>query len=126
MCKIISNRIRHHSIQLALVLFLMSGPLTQEAHPTGHNEDSSWSVLTNNLTKMHAAMSLVKSTGDTDADFAALMLPHHQAAIEMAKSELLYGKDPQMRRLAQEIITDQQSEMQLMQLWLKQHPAHQQ
>jgi len=37
---------------------------------------------------------------------------------------LLYGKDPQMRRLAQEIITDQQSEIQLMQLWLKQHVAH--
>jgi uncharacterized protein (DUF305 family) len=49
------------------------------------------------------------------------MLPHHQAAIEMAKTQLLYGKDPQMRRLAQEILTDQQSEIQLMQLWLKQH-----
>jgi uncharacterized protein (DUF305 family) len=49
-----------------------------------------------------------------------LMLPHHQAAIDMAKTELLYGKDPQMRRLAQEIITDQQSEIELMQRWLKQ------
>ena len=49
------------------------------------------------------------------------MLPHHQAAIDMAKAQLLYGKDAQTRRLAQEIITDQQSEIQLMQLWLKQH-----
>jgi uncharacterized protein (DUF305 family) len=49
-----------------------------------------------------------------------LMLPHHQAAIDMAKTQLLYGKDPQMRRLAQEIITDQQSEIELMQRWLKQ------
>jgi uncharacterized protein (DUF305 family) len=49
-----------------------------------------------------------------------LMLPHHEAAIDMAKTELLYGKDPQMRRLAQEIITDQQSEIELMQRWLKQ------
>jgi uncharacterized protein (DUF305 family) len=40
----------------------------------------------------------------------------------MAKTELLYGKNPQMRRLAQEIVTDQQSEIELMQLWLKQHP----
>lgn len=54
-------------------------------------------------------------------DFVRLMLPHHLAAIEMAKAQLLYGKDAQMRRLAQEIITDQQSEIQLMQLWLKQH-----
>ena len=39
----------------------------------------------------------------------------------MAKTELVYGKDPQMRRLAQEIITDQQSETELMKLWLKDH-----
>jgi uncharacterized protein (DUF305 family) len=42
----------------------------------------------------------------------------------MAKAELLYGKDPQMRRLAQEIITDQQSEIELMQLWLQQRDAN--
>jgi uncharacterized protein (DUF305 family) len=69
---------------------------------------------------MHAAMSSVKPTGDTDVDFVKLMLPHHQAAIDMAKTQLLYGQDPQMRRLAQEIITDQQSEIELMQLWLRQ------
>ena len=44
----------------------------------------------------------------------------------MAKALLLYGKDPQMRRLAQEIITDQESEIQLMQLWLKRHGANSQ
>ena len=70
---------------------------------------------------MHADMRSVPSSGDVDADFVSLMLPHHQAAIEMARTELLYGRDPQMRRLAQEIITDQQSEIELMQLWLKQH-----
>lgn len=70
---------------------------------------------------MHSAMALVKPSGNTDADFVALMIPHHQAAIEMAKTELMYGQDAQMRRLAQEIITDQQSEIELMQLWLKQH-----
>jgi uncharacterized protein (DUF305 family) len=62
----------------------------------------------------------VGSSGDSDVDFVKLMLPHHQAAIDMAKTQLLYGKDPQMRRLAQEIITDQQSEIELMQRWLKQ------
>jgi len=39
------------------------------------------------------------------------MLPHHRAALDMAKTQLLYGNDPQMRRLAQEILTDQQSEI---------------
>jgi uncharacterized protein (DUF305 family) len=70
---------------------------------------------------MHVAMASVQPSGNRDVDFVRLMLPHHQAAIEMAKAQLLYGQDPQMRRLAQEIITDQQSEIQLMQLWLKQH-----
>ena len=84
-------------------------------------EDASWSELSAGMDKMHAAMAAVGSSGDSDLDFAKLMLPHHQAAIDMAKTELLYGKDPQMRRLAQEIVTDQQSEIELMQLWLKQH-----
>jgi uncharacterized protein (DUF305 family) len=82
-----------------------------------------WAELCKSMEKMQADMSSGKSSGDTDVDFAGLMLPHHQAAIDMAKTELMYGKDPQMRRLAQEIITDQQSESALMQLWLKQHEA---
>jgi uncharacterized protein (DUF305 family) len=65
------------------------------------------------------AMGAVKRSGDSDVDFVRLMLPHHQAAIDMAKTQLLYGKDAQMRRLAQEIITDQQLEIELMQRWLK-------
>ena len=79
-----------------------------------------WSALTASSQKMHSAMGSVRQSGDSDADFVKLMLPHHQAAIDMAKAQLLYGKDPQIRRLAQEIITDQQSEIDLMQLWLKQ------
>jgi uncharacterized protein (DUF305 family) len=72
---------------------------------------------------MHVAMGAVERSGDSDADFVRLMLPHHQGAIDMAKTELLHGEDPQMRRLAQEIVTDQQSEIVLMQLWLKQRKA---
>ena len=80
-----------------------------------------WSELTASMNKMHAAMGSVEPSGDSDADFVRLMLPHHLGAIDMAKTQVLYGKDPQMRRLAQEIITDQQSEIELMQLWLKRH-----
>ena len=75
------------------------------------------------MNRMDVAMGSVERSGDSDVDFVRLMLPHHQAAIDMAKTQLLHGKDPQMRRLAQEIITDQQSEIVLMQLWLKQHNA---
>ena len=75
-----------------------------------------------NLTSF-ASGGQMSLTGDPDRDFVTLMIPHHQGAIDMAKALLLYGKDPQLGRLAQEIITDQQSEIQLMQLWLKQHGA---
>jgi uncharacterized protein (DUF305 family) len=77
------------------------------------------------MEKMRAAMASVTPSGDSDVDFVRLMLPHHQAAIDMAKTELVYGKDPQMRRLAQEIITDQQSEITLIQLWLKRRSKEQ-
>lgn len=80
-----------------------------------------WSEWNSHIEKMHSAMSSVKESGNADRDFVNLMLPHHQAALDMAKTELLYGKNPQMRRLAQEIVTDQQSEIDLMQRWLQQH-----
>jgi len=82
-----------------------------------------WAELMTGMKTMDVAMGSVKRSGDSDVDFVKLMLPHHQAAIDMAKTQLLHGKDPQMRRLALEIITDQQSEIVLMQLWLKQHDA---
>ncbi len=94
------------------------------AHASQPTADPDWSQLIASMDKMHRAMEAVEQSGDSDVDFVRLMLPHHQAAIDMAKTQLLYGKDPQMRRLAQEIITDQQSEIELMQLWLKQQHAN--
>jgi uncharacterized protein (DUF305 family) len=72
--------------------------------------ERAWSELMKSMDQMHTRMATVERSGDSDIDFARLMLPHHQAAIGMARTELVYGKDPQMRRLAQEIVTDQQSE----------------
>jgi uncharacterized protein (DUF305 family) len=85
--------------------------------------ETDWSELNVSMHKMHTAMSAIERSGDADVDFVSLMLPHHQGAIDMAKVQLVYGKDPQMRRLAQEIITDQQLEIELMQRWLKAHVA---
>jgi hypothetical protein len=109
-----------------LLLILGVGALRPfvQAETNGHDSrltaSPAWSELIASMDKMHIAMGAVVRSGNSDVDFVRLMLPHHQAAIDMAKTELLYGKDPQMRRLAQEIITDQQSEIELMQLWLKQ------
>jgi hypothetical protein len=67
------------------------------------------------MDRMMAGMS-VKPTGNIDADFVALMEPHHRGAIEMAQAELRYGHNEQLRRIAQEIIVDQQQEIVAMRL----------
>ena len=67
---------------------------------------------------MDRDMAAAPMTGDIDRDFAAMMIPHHQGAIDMAKAELRYGKDPVIRRLAQEILVDQGSEIDAMLLWM--------
>jgi uncharacterized protein (DUF305 family) len=108
-------------------LLLCIVPTTVPATPQGSPSPASkaeWYEFAADVKAMHMAMSPVGPSGNSDTDFVRLMLPHHQAAIDMARTQLMYGTDPQMRRLAQEIITDQQSEIELMQLWLKQHDVH--
>ena len=111
---------------LSLGVGLLHGGVQSETRDHGNQPDSdaNWSELVASMDKMHMSMAAIKRSGNSDVDFVRLMLPHHQAAIDMAKTELLYGKDAQMRRLAQEIITDQQLEIELMQRWLKQQHAN--
>ena len=71
------------------------------------------------MTKMMAAWTITPS-GDVDRDFAAMMAPHHQGAIDMAQAELRYGHNEQLRRIAQEIIVEQQQEIAAMRLALGQ------
>jgi hypothetical protein len=67
------------------------------------------------MNKMMADMT-VKPTGDVDRDFVAMMVPHHQGAIDMARAELKYGRNELLRRLAQKIIADQKQEITVMRL----------
>ena len=71
------------------------------------------------MTKMMIDMG-IRPTGDVDADFVAMMVPHHQGAIEMAQAELRYGRSEPLRRMAQEIIVTQLQEITAMRLSLGQ------
>jgi uncharacterized protein (DUF305 family) len=70
--------------------------------------------------KMHEGMDIT-FTGNADIDFVRGMIPHHQGAVDMAKTVIAFGKDPQIRKLAEEIVKAQETEIALMQTWLKQN-----
>ncbi|MDP9136769.1 MAG: DUF305 domain-containing protein [Pseudomonadota bacterium] len=74
--------------------------------------------------RMMGAMAMQPS-GDADRDFISMMIPHHQGAIDMAKIELQYGKDPVLRDLAAKIIADQEREIAAMKQWQSEHSGAQ-
>ena len=77
--------------------------------------------LMQGMTQMNQDMMAAAQYKDPDVAFAAGMLPHHIGAVKMAEVELKYGKDPEMRKLAEDIINAQQAEIEQMQKWLKVH-----
>lgn len=83
------------------------GPLTEPER----------SFLASTQASMRTMMAGMERTprGDVDQDFIGQMIPHHQGAIDMAKAELRYGHNEQLRRIAQEIIVEQQAEIAVMQ-----------
>lgn len=84
--------------------------------PMGDHGASSHAFAEANA-KMHKDM-MVKMTGNADVDFVRGMIPHHQGAIDMAKIELQYGKDPEIRKLAEAVIKAQEAEIAEMNEWL--------
>jgi uncharacterized protein (DUF305 family) len=75
------------------------------------------------MDKMLRDMAAVPMTDDADRDFAGMMIPHHQGAIDMANYELAHGKDPEMLKLARDVVAAQEREIAGMRAWLAGHPA---
>lgn len=76
------------------------------------------------LSKMDKDMAAAPMTGDVDHDFAAMMIPHHQGAVDIAEVELAGGKDPLLRKLAEDIVAAQQREIALLRGWQARRPAN--
>ena len=70
---------------------------------------------------MHQNMA-IQFSGNTDIDFVKGMIPHHQGAVDMAKVVLQFGKDPEIKKFAENIIKAQASEIEFMNKWLANHP----
>lgn len=93
--------------------------LANNAHHHGAQLTPMQQDLMEGMASMHDDMMQGAQHTDADIAFAASMIPHHQGAVKMAEVELKYGKDPELRKLAQAIIDAQQGEIEFMQQWLK-------
>ena len=74
------------------------------------------------MMKMHNDMAITYS-GNADVDFMKGMIPHHQAAVDMAKTVIAFSKDPEVKKLAEDVITAQEAEIAQMKSWLQKNGA---
>ena len=112
------NRFKAIPARIALAVTLACSTVAMAAGP----EESFIAENNAAMGGMMQAMN-IRPTGDIDADFVAMMVPHHQAAIDMAAVYLRYGKDERLRRLAQQIMVAQKDEIAVMQLEIAPRPA---
>jgi len=110
-------------LRIAAAVVLTAASARAQAPPHPHGEMSAFDrMMAESMSRMDQDMSIAH-TGDPDRDFAAMMIPHHQGAIDMAKAELQYGRNPVLRRLAEGIIVEQQQEIELMRRELQRLPS---
>jgi len=104
------------------VIFMLSLPAISAEHLDMNMSDMPFSASSQEYMKgmkdMHDKMMAAVNESDPDKAFAKGMVAHHEGAIAMAETELKYGKDPEMRKLAQDIIKAQKGEIEQMNKWL--------
>ncbi|MBA8876436.1 CopM family metallochaperone [Phyllobacterium myrsinacearum] len=117
------------AVVIAGLLALASPAMAQEHKMMNHDamamkpagdQGASSKAFAEANAKMHKDMT-IKFSGDADKDFVRGMIAHHQGAIDMAKVELKYGKDEDIRKLATDIIAAQEGEIKQMKAWLAKH-----
>ncbi len=106
-----SNRSRVCALAVAVIVATGLGPAGPALATAA--ADSFAAMMDTAMATMDRAM-MAPSSGDPDRDFAAMMIPHHQGAIDMAVAELQFGHDETLRRLAQAIIVEQRQEIVVM------------
>lgn len=101
-----------HRVRATMPIQYVADRTDNSAEPSFMSENES--AMSKMMTDMTGMM--VKPTGDIDRDFVAMMVPHHQGAVDLAQAELKYGHNERLRRLAQQIIANRQSEIAVMRL----------
>lgn len=111
------------SLALAGLVIGSAGVIAQQnhnhaAHGASANASPSTAEYSKAMDAMHRDMA-IKYTGNPDVDFVRGMIPHHEGAVAMAKIVLKYGKDPEIRKLAEDVVKAQESEIAMMKAWLE-------